>query len=98
MQSKAKKFFTTSATALMITGASVGVAMGEAKDGGQWHHGNSGGRVWSNYWHPKVKHGSSVQGRTYVDSGCVSPNIWSRAQTKSKITPWGVDGSYYRFC
>ncbi|WP_448854191.1 lactococcin 972 family bacteriocin [Corynebacterium frankenforstense] len=80
----------------MIAGAGIAVAV--PADGGDWDHGNSGERVWSNYWHPNVTHGSSVQGHEYVDSGCVAPNIWARAQAHSKYVPWGRDGAYYRFC
>ncbi|PZR03336.1 MAG: lactococcin 972 family bacteriocin [Corynebacterium kroppenstedtii] len=78
--------------------ASVGTAMAEPRDGGDWDHRNSGGRVWSNYWHPSVNHGSSVQGHEYVDSGCQPRGVWARAQTHSKWNPFGKDGSYYRFC
>lgn len=92
---KSKIAVLASATLLL---ASAGVAIAEPRDGGEWDHGNSGGRVWSNYWHPKAAHGASVQGHTYVDSGCVAPGLWARAQAKSKWTPWATDGAYYRFC
>lgn len=78
--------------------AGVGIASAEPRDGGDWDHGASGGRVWSNYWHPNVNHGASVQGRDFIDSGCVGPNIWARAEARTKITPWSADGAYYRFC
>lgn len=96
MRSMRKKLAVTSAIAVAFLGS--GVAFAEPRDGGDWDHGVSGGRVWSNYWHPGVNHGASVQGHEYVDSGCQVANVWARAQAKEKISPWGRDGSYYRFC
>lgn len=98
MHIKSKKLFASGMVALLIAGASAGAAVAEPRDGGDWDHGSSGGRVWSNYWHPTNAHGSSVQGHTFVDSGCVGADVWARAQAKSKFLPWGVDGAYYRFC
>ncbi|WP_083987644.1 lactococcin 972 family bacteriocin [Corynebacterium mustelae] len=96
MRIKTKKPAGTSLTTPLLT--EIGVASAEPRDGGWWDHGNSGGRVWSNYWHPDWNHGASVSGHTSVDSGCVSPNQWAHAQTRSKWLPWSIDGSYYRFC
>lgn len=89
---------TFAAGAFALLGAGTGVALADDVDGGIWNHGNSGGRVWSNFWHPTDNHGSSVQGHEYVDSGCQGADTWARAQTHSKWLPWGIDGSYYRFC
>lgn len=86
------------AIAASVVVLGVGVASAEHAAGGEWEHGNSGGRVWSNYWHPQFNHGSSVQGHEYVDSGCQGPGVWSRAQTHTKYIPWAKDGAYYRFC
>lgn len=93
-----KKPMLAAATAgtLALAGVGVAGAVTDFVDGGQWDHGNDGGRVFSNYHHPAVNHGSSVQGHEFVDSGCQPANEWARAQAKSKFV--GTDGSYYRFC
>ncbi|WP_420830320.1 lactococcin 972 family bacteriocin [Corynebacterium uropygiale] len=95
MRSRFAKQILVGVMSCCLVGA--GVASAEAVAGGEWDHGNSGGRVWSNFFHPTAAHGSSVQGHQYVDSGCVAPNVWARAQSHSKYLP-GADGAYYRFC
>lgn len=88
-----------SAAATLVLGASAlgGTALAaELVDGGTWEHGNGGGRVWSNYHHPELSHGSSVNGHEYVDSGCQPADTWSYAKAKSKFI--GADGAYYRTC
>lgn len=94
MLSKTKKLLCVGAAAVALSGISVAAA--ETRDGGQWDHGSSGGRVWSHYWHPGIIHATSVDGHEFVDSGCQAPGLWARAQAKSKW--FGTDGAYYRFC
>lgn len=48
MHIKSKKLFASGMVALLIAGASAGAAVAEPMDGGDWDHGSSGGRVWSN--------------------------------------------------
>ena len=94
----AEKSLASAAAAFVLgAGALGGTALaGELVDGGMWEHGKGGGRVWSNYHHPSVNHGSSVNGHQYVDSGCQPANTWARAQASSR---WlGADGVYYRLC
>lgn len=78
--SNRKRFATVAAFAVLAAGA--GSAAAVPTDGGDWDHGSSGGRVWSNFWHPSAWHGASVQGKTFVDSGCKAPDIWARAQAE----------------
>ncbi|AWB83463.1 lactococcin 972 family bacteriocin [Corynebacterium liangguodongii] len=93
---KTRPRIATAGVAILLSMAGMAAAVAEPKDGGDWDHGSSGGRVWSNYWHPSVNHGASVQGLRYVDSGCQPAGTWARAQAPSN--PIWSDGSYYRFC
>ena len=68
--------------------------------GGIWEYGttgpNGGGIVYSNYYHSKKTHGSSVRnanGRT-VRSPNVAKNKWSNAQTNAVAGK--VDRAYWR--
>jgi hypothetical protein len=81
---------------LLVSGVTATAAFAVPRDGGDWVQGTSAGRVWSNYWHPGVFHGSSVQGWRYVDSGCQAPNVWARATTAT--SPFRASGTFYRFC
>ena len=63
--------------------------------GGTWDHGVGWTKVWSNYKHNKKRHGSSVKGTRFVDSGCVAKGKWSRASTKRAL--WG-NRTWYYFC
>ena len=64
-------------------------------DGGTWDHGVSWTKVWSNYKHNKKRHGSSVKGKRFVDSGCVGKGKTSRAETKRA---WFGNRANYNFC
>lgn len=96
MSTRKKVAAVMGATLISIASLNAFPSFAEPRDGGDWQHGASGGRVWSNYWHTRFVHGSSVQGRDYVDSGCVAPNVWSRANARSRT--FGSDGAWYRFC
>ncbi len=71
-------------------------AIVEKKDGGKWSHGSNPLKVWSNYYHPKKRHGSSVEGIKHVKSRCVGKKKWSRAST---MPNWfGGNHAWYYFC
>ncbi len=65
-------------------------------EGGIWDRGTDWASVWSNYYHPKKRHGSSVKGSYYKPSPCVGKKKWSRA---SAPRSWfGVNRAWYHFC
>jgi lactococcin 972 family bacteriocin len=91
------------AAVAMGAGAAMAVAAPAMADrefvgGGTWDHGFAGlGTIlYSNYFHPSVNHGSSVQvdGIVYR-SACVGPNVWSHVQTGSAVSGNKV---YWRYC
>ncbi|KQB84203.1 lactococcin 972 family bacteriocin [Corynebacterium oculi] len=82
--------------ALVAGGAAAALAVQVNVDGGTWNYGTGGGKVWSNYHHPTKRHGSSVQGKHYADSGCVNAGQWSYASAPDRS--FRADHSYYRFC
>lgn len=53
------------------------------KEGGQWDYGASAGRTWSSFLND-APHSASVQGHSFVDSGCVKGGDWARAEAPSK--------------
>lgn len=61
--------------------------------GGTWNYGENSSIVWSDYYHPRNCHGSSVQGK-WFDSDTASAGQWSRAWAESRW--YAVDKSYYR--
>ncbi len=65
------------------------------RDGGIWNRGIGRTTVWSHYKHNKKRHGSSVKGKRFVDSGCVAKKKVSRAETKRAL--WG-NRTNYNFC
>ena len=91
-----KKALSIVASVTVAMSIITGAAYAEPRDGGEWYHGDSGGRVWSHYWHPNFNHGTSVNGYRWVDSGCKGPGLWARAEAPSRW--FGASGAYYRFC
>ncbi|WP_239647420.1 lactococcin 972 family bacteriocin [Nocardiopsis baichengensis] len=80
-----------------IAGGAVGVASAAADNvgGGAWDHGTANGRVYSNYYHGSVCHGSSVQGEYYNSSGDTRAGVTARASAPDR--PWPIiDKSYWR--
>lgn len=65
--------------------------------GGQWDHGASAGRTWSNFLHEKP-HSASVQGHQFVDSGCVAGGEWAHVETRSKWVPLTHNQQGFSLC
>lgn len=86
----------TAAGLACLAAPGIAFAATEFVDGGEWDHGSTGGRVWSNYQHFEVRHGSSVQGLYFDDSGCQAPGVPARASAPA--IPGIADGAYYRHC
>lgn len=69
------------------------------KEGGKWNYGttgpNGGGTVYSNYYHPKKSHGSTVVNANKVTnrSPVAAKGKWSNASTTA--IPNQVDRAYY---
>ncbi|WP_162873039.1 lactococcin 972 family bacteriocin [Austwickia chelonae] len=86
----------TVSAAVIASGSTAAFAYAEV-DGGKWDFGHGPFDTYSNYWHPTKNHGSSVtrNGQKF-DSGCASPNEWSRASVNAKWTD--SVAQYYRFC
>ncbi|MGV0342034.1 lactococcin 972 family bacteriocin [Corynebacterium mastitidis] len=82
--------------ALVAGGAAAALATVVNVDGGTWNYGVEGGRVWSDYHHPGLSHGSSVEGAHRADSGCQNPDVWAKASAPSRW--YAADKSYYRIC
>ncbi|MEV6957413.1 lactococcin 972 family bacteriocin [Streptomyces sp. NPDC051183] len=62
--------------------------------GGKWSYGtNSNDQVYSNFYHDKKCHGSSVKGKYFAQSGDVKAGITSFASAAEAA--WGNE-SYYR--
>ena len=95
VRKKAAAAIGASLIALSAVTAAPADAIVEYPEGGIWNHGTSG-RVWSNYYHPKKRHGSSVHGKKYVKSRCVGKKKWSHASTKRGW--FGGNHTWYRFC
>lgn len=65
-------------------------------EGGTWEYGMDGfldNWVYSNYYHPYMVHGSSVQGCIFVSNYNVIPGSWSRAGTYAAIS-----GNHVYYC
>ena len=92
------------ATVIVLGGGWAFIAKGEEgahevvpEIGGQWAYGASGGRTWSNFLHEQP-HGASVQGHTFVDSGCVPGGRWARAEAPVKWVPLLPNDQDIRLC
>ncbi|MBC3185963.1 lactococcin 972 family bacteriocin [Corynebacterium sp. zg-331] len=82
--------------ALVAGGAAAALAIQVNVDGGTWSYGINSTHVYSNYYHPTTKHGSTAVGTFTADSGCQDPNLWAKASAPKRS--YAVDKSYYRFC
>jgi lactococcin 972 family bacteriocin len=61
-------------------------------EGGTWDHGWNVNRVWSNYLHQNICHGSTAVGQTTV-SRTASAGNWSLADARVKLAG---NKAYYR--
>ena len=93
MGTKRKLIATLAATAAVMGMATPAFADVAYVSGGTWNYGTGGGRVWSDYYHGRNCHRSSVQGQYYVSSGNVRAGLWSRASAPDRL--FAVDHSYY---
>jgi lactococcin 972 family bacteriocin len=68
----------------------------ENAEGGTWDYGVNSKDVYSNYFHGKRKHGSSVKNGDGVNrrSALVNKNTWSRVSLEKK---YPGNKAYYRF-
>lgn len=90
MKTKLKKFATGAAVAGLIISGGAATASAAAQYVG-------GGRVYSDYYHQHLRHGSSVQGRSgLVQSPCTDPGHWSKASDNTKR--FGGNQSFWRHC
>lgn len=86
-----KKFAAALAAVVLVGGGVAATMIGgddgpytvHPAEGGEWDHGASAGRTWSHFQNDR-SHSASVQGHTFVDSGCVSGGGWARAEAKSR--------------
>ena len=84
----------TLATSILAVGFAVPAFAGTQNvSGGIWNYGTGGGRVWSDYFHAKNCHSSSVQGQ-WFDSDSASRGQWSEAWAQDRR--FSVDHSYYK--
>ncbi|WPF66572.1 MULTISPECIES: lactococcin 972 family bacteriocin [unclassified Corynebacterium] len=81
--------------ALVAGGAAAALAAQVNVGGGIWTYGTDGGQVYSNYYHPTARHGSTAVGTITANSGCVNPGLTSYASAPKK---WRGNQSYYRLC
>ncbi|MDH2456677.1 lactococcin 972 family bacteriocin [Corynebacterium bovis] len=92
--------WTTAAAVVLgtITGnVATAAAAVQYVGGGTWEYGTGGGKVYSDYYHAAVKHGSSVRGKSgLVQSPCVSPGEWARVSDNTKF--FGRNESFWRHC
>lgn len=86
-------------TAILTCGVITASANYCEPDGGKWQYGidDYQGTVYSNYWHPSLKHYTSVKGyQGYVaQSAHVGPNEWANVSYPKN---WTDNHSYYNFC
>ncbi|MCY9787584.1 lactococcin 972 family bacteriocin [Nocardiopsis sp. EMB25] len=90
-------FRRTTVTVLLTSGLALGAAGIAAADvdyvgGGTWYHGITETRVYSNYYHGSVCHGSTAVGTTVVRDSAPAGGT-SRA---SAPRAWTNNQSYYR--
>ncbi|MBF0772932.1 lactococcin 972 family bacteriocin [Mammaliicoccus sciuri] len=95
-----KKFFITLLLTIIIaSGAGIVKAYQVNVDGGTWNYGVSSQYVWSNYYHGKKTHYTSVRGRYWATSGYTPKGRWSKisAQKRPGWQIWKVNKAYYGF-
>lgn len=96
---KAKRVVVTGLAAVLMAIGAAAPALATVVNvgGGTWNYGvnNNGGEVWSNYYHPSLRHRSSVINGygEYYNSGCVSSGTWSYASLRAD--PNHTDYSYW---
>lgn len=95
-----KKFFITLLLTIIIaSGAGIVKAYQVNVDGGSWNYGVSDTYVWSNYYHGKKAHYTTVQGRRWASSGYTNRGRWAKvsAESNPRWQIWRVNKSYYGF-
>lgn len=80
---------------MVVGGTAIALAAQANVDGGTWSYGVNDTHVYSNYYHPTCKHGSTAEGTFTARSGCVGPGQTSYASAPKK---WRGNQSYYSFC
>lgn len=96
MKTRNRVVSTLAAVVLAVGIAGPALATVRQVDGGTWDYGTGNGIVWSNYYHAKKCHGSSVTGASGLRR---SPD--TRAGAWANVWDYdtrGVDHAYYRFC
>ncbi|MDO4631273.1 MAG: lactococcin 972 family bacteriocin [Corynebacterium sp.] len=83
-------------TLALITSRDEGAHSVTPPEGGTWEYGASGGITWSNFKNDQP-HSASVQGHTFVDSGCVE-NGWARVQAPTKWITVFKNEQYIAMC
>ncbi|MFJ2773243.1 lactococcin 972 family bacteriocin [Streptomyces sp. NPDC087300] len=72
---------------IAIAVAAPAVAASTDVSGGRWSYNVGGNYVYSNYFHKKTYHSSSVEGAYWAYSGCTKDGVWSKASAKkAKLT------------
>ncbi|MFH8338609.1 lactococcin 972 family bacteriocin [Streptomyces sp. AM6-12] len=80
------------AGALLAAAAAPALAVSEDAGGGRWSHDVGANYVYSNYFHKKNWHASSVEGKYWAKSGCTKENVWSKASAEKANT---ISHAYY---
>ncbi|MFD7107187.1 lactococcin 972 family bacteriocin [Streptomyces celluloflavus] len=80
------------AGAIIVAVAAPAMAVSEDAEGGRWSHDVGANYVYSNYFHKKVFHSSSVEGAYWAKSGCQKEGVWAKASAKKAKT---ISKAYY---
>lgn len=88
-----------SAATIAVAPSVYAVAVTSYPSGGTWEYSTDGSTIWSNYYHSKKSHGSSV--RNCKGKLTRSPNVtkgkWANALRTDGCTGLGeIDQAYYR--
>jgi lactococcin 972 family bacteriocin len=81
------------AAGVIIVAAAAPALAAEDAGGGKWSHGVGANYVYSNFYHAKQYHQSSVEGKYWAYSGCTKDGVWSKASAQKKT--WGINKAYY---
>lgn len=84
----------TAAVTVGLAGTAFAVSVG----GGDWTYGtNVFGTAWSNYYHPRANHGSSVMVNSNVVRSQCMPGGQTAQASKFRL-PWDGVSYYWRYC
>ncbi|MCJ1783505.1 lactococcin 972 family bacteriocin [Mammaliicoccus sciuri] len=94
-----KIFITLLLTIIIASGAGIVKAYQVNVDGGSWNYGVSDTYVWSNYYHGKKAHYSTVIGANKFSSGYTPKGRWSKASSVRRPgwQIWKANKAYYGF-